>query len=46
MRTVEDDELRHHLGVVDGKQPGYGPAPVVADETTSVVPWKEKARGR
>lgn len=46
MRTVEDDELRHHLGVVDGKQPRYGPAPVVADETTSVVPWKEKARGR
>lgn len=43
MRTVEDDELRHHLGVVDGKQPCYGPAPVVADKTTSVVPLKEKS---
>ncbi len=42
MGTVEDDEFCHHLWVVNGKQPRYGPTPVVADETTSVVSLEEK----
>lgn len=31
MGTVEDDELRHHLWVVNGEQPRDGPAPVMAN---------------
>lgn len=42
MGTVEDDELRHHLWVVNGKQPCYSSTPVVSNETTSVVSLKEK----
>lgn len=42
MGTVKDDEFCHHLRVMNCKQPRYGPTPVVTDETTSVVPLKEK----
>lgn len=40
--TVQDDELCHHLGVVNGEQPRHGPAPVVAHQAASVVPLEEK----
>lgn len=42
MGTVEDDEFRDHLWVVNGEQPRYGPAPVVAHQAASVVPLEEK----
>lgn len=38
MGAVQDDEFGHHLWVVNGKEPRYGPAPVVSDHTASVVP--------
>lgn len=41
MRTVENNEFCHHLGVVNRKQPRYGPTPVVANEATSVVTLEE-----
>lgn len=41
MWTVENNEFCHHLGVVNRKQPRYGPTPVMANEATSVVTLEE-----
>lgn len=38
--TVEDDELCHHLRVVNGEEPRHRPAPVVSHQTTPVVSLK------
>lgn len=42
MGAVQDDEFCHHLWVVNGKQPCYGPTPVVANKATSVVSLEDK----
>lgn len=44
VRTVEDDELDHHLRVVDGKQPRDGAAPVVTHQEATVVTSKHAKR--
>lgn len=38
--TVKDDELCHHLRVVNGEEPRHRPAPVVSHQTTPVVSLK------
>ena len=40
MGAVQHDEFGHHLWVLNGKEPGYGPAPVVSDHAAPVVPWE------
>lgn len=42
MGTVEDDQFGYHLRVVNGEQPSYGPAPVMAHQAASVVTLEEK----
>ena len=44
MGTVQNDEFCHHLWVVNGKEPRYGPPPVMTHEAASVVPLEEKQR--